>query len=68
MESSSYMKSVNFYPRTFPYSKKCAYTYCSGKTCNIQRNDLSTFLKPTLLNWLHNEWPVKTVDPSRWHL
>lgn len=37
--------------------------YCSGKTCNIQRNDLSTLFKPTLLNWLHNEWPIKTLDP-----
>ena len=57
-------KSVNFYPRTFPYSKKCAYTYCSGKTCNIQQKDLSTLLKPTLLNWLHNNWRIKTLDPQ----
>ena len=55
--------SVNFYPSTFPWSKTCAFAYYSGKTWNSQRYDLSTLLKPTLLNWLHNEWPIKTLDP-----
>jgi hypothetical protein len=37
------------------------------KFATFKQNELSTLLKPTLLNWLHNEWRIKTLDPKRWN-